>query len=180
MQSRIGILILATALAVAPAAAEDMHTMARESLLQSLQLPRVTQEARLLGVGDRDIRDMFVMARDNRLTTGDLTRLFEVENEAIREHGPVDNFGAFVQARLNQGLRGKELAAAIHAEHAARGMGKGNMPGQYGHPGGKGDSPMNRVEGRKPGSPDRPGAPGGKPDPSKKGGPAKERKGGTR
>ncbi len=180
MQVRIGILILATALAVAPAAAQDVHTTERASLLQILQLPRVTQDARQLGVADRDIRDMFDMARTNRLSTGDLTRLFEVENESIRQHGPVDNFGAFVQARLSQGLRGNDLAAAIRAEHAARGMGKGYVHGQSGHPGGQGNSPMDKVEGRKPGNADKSGAPGGKPDHSKKGGAAKDKKGGSR
>jgi hypothetical protein len=47
--------------------------------------------------------------------------LFETENKAIREHGPVDNFGAFVQRRLDEGLRGRDLADAIRAEHAAHG-----------------------------------------------------------
>lgn len=139
MLVRFKMVILATALAVAPAAAQDMNTVQRASLLQSLQLPRITQESRLLGVTDRGIRDMFDMARNNHLAVADLTQLLQVENASIREHGPVDNFGAFVQARLNEGLRGNDLAAAIRAEHAAHGMSTGRMQRQNGHAGEEGE-----------------------------------------
>ena len=47
------------------------------------------------------------------------------QSRAIDEHGPTDNFGAFVQSKLDQGLRGRELSDAIRAEHAAHGKGKG-------------------------------------------------------
>jgi hypothetical protein len=134
MQSRIGILVLATALAAAPATAQETRTSATETLLWALRLPQATQQARLLGVPERDLRSIFDTAREMRLPAGALTEVFDEENKSIREHGPVDNFGAFVQARLGEGLRGRELAAAIRAEHAARGKGKGYVKGQDGRP----------------------------------------------
>jgi hypothetical protein len=162
MKVRIGILVLATALAAAPVAAEDSPSIV--SLMRSLRLPGATQEARHLGVHDRDIRDMFGIARENHFTAGDLTDVFEARNASIREYGPVDNFGAFVQAKHRQGLRGRDLAAAIRAEHAEHGMGKGHMNEYTGHSEGRGESGVSGNQGRKPGNADKVGPKGGKPD----------------
>src|SRR5687767_15243513 len=51
------------------------------------------------------------------------TLVIDTARVVRREHGPVDNFGAFVQSQLAQGKRGRELAAAIRAEHARSGKG---------------------------------------------------------
>lgn len=126
MKTCIGILVLATALTAAPGAAQESSGGALASVLQALLLPRTTQEARTLGVPESDIRAILDRARERRLRAADVTELFEHENRAIREHGPVDNFGAFVQRRLDEGLRGRDLAEAIRAEHAAHGKGKGH------------------------------------------------------
>lgn len=191
MKARIGILVLATALAAAPVAAEDSPSIV--SLMQSLRLPHATREARFLGVGDRDIRDMFDVARDNRFTSGDLVYVLETRNAAIREHGPVDNFGAFVQAKHRQGLRGRDLAAAIRAEHAAHGKGRGYLKGTAGHSEGWGEPGVREGARGKPGSADKLGPKGGKPadtgrpgqgrekpDASKKGEGSKAKKGGSK
>jgi len=129
MKTRIWILVLMTALVAAPSAAQESSSMLA-SVLQALRLPRTTQEARTLGVPESDIRAILDRAREKRVSAGAVNELFETENKAIREHGPVDNFGAFVQRRLDEGLRGRDLAEAIRAEHAAHGKGKGaDMPG---------------------------------------------------
>jgi hypothetical protein len=125
MKTRIWTLVLATALAAAPSAAQESSSMVA-SVLQALRLPRTTLEARTLGVPESDIRAILDKAREKRVPAADVNELFEHENRAIREHGPVDNFGAFVQSRLNEGLRGRDLAEAIRAEHAAHGKGKGH------------------------------------------------------
>jgi hypothetical protein len=129
MKTCIWILILATAWPAAPVTAQESSGEAVASVLQALLLPRTTQEARTLGVPESDIRAILVRARERRVPAADVTELFEHENRAIREHGPVDNFGAFVQRRLDEGLRGRDLAEAIRAEHAEHGKGKGHgMP----------------------------------------------------
>jgi hypothetical protein len=126
MKTCIWILVLATAWTAAPATAQESSGGALASVLQALLLPRTTQEARTLGVPESDIRAILDRARERRVPAADVTELFEHENRAIREHGPVDNFGAFVQRRLDEGLRGRDLAEAIRAEHAAHGKGKGH------------------------------------------------------
>ena len=125
MKTRIWILALATALLAAPSAAQESSGMVA-SVLQALRLPGTTQEARTLGVPESDIRAILDKAREKRVRASDVNELLEHENRAIREHGPVDNFGAFVQRRLDEGLRGRDLAEAIRAEHAAHGKGKGH------------------------------------------------------
>ncbi len=120
--------LLSLALAV-PAAAQDSGRDRSADILSAILLPGVTREARALGVPDQDVKSILAMARDRRVRAGDLTDVFSHENDAIRKHGPIDNFGSFVQGKLDSGLRGRDLAAAIHAEHGARGMGKGAAMG---------------------------------------------------
>jgi hypothetical protein len=126
MKTRIWILVLATVLPAAPSAAQESSSGALASVLQALLLPRTTQEARTLGVPESDIRGILEKARERRLPAAAVNELLDGENKAIREHGPIDNFGAFVQGRLDAGLRGRELAEAIRAEHVAHGKGKGH------------------------------------------------------
>lgn len=193
----IPLLLMAIALAVAaPAASQDAGPTPREVILAALHLPEVTQEARTLGVPEADIRTIFDTARERRLPVGVLSEVFVTGNEAVREHGPIDNFGAFVQSRLDQGLRGRDLAAAIRAEHQARGIGRGKSlrapqgagGGKDGRGGGRpegagvqrggagkgapGETPASAEKGGQDHRPDAAGksAPGEKPDQAKQGG----------
>jgi hypothetical protein len=163
-------------LAAAPVAAQESGNSVVQAILQAARLPTVTQEARSLGVPERDLQAIFATSRQHRVPAGNLAELLAVENDAVRQHGPIDNFGAFVQEKLDAGLRGQELAAAIRSEHAARGIGKGRpaaagKPGA--HPGASGsvDKPGRADEhganpggaaehGGKPGKPDQPGKSG--------------------
>jgi hypothetical protein len=160
-------------LASVPVAAQESGDSVVQAILQAARLPTVTREARSLGVPEKDLQAIFATSRQHRVPAGDLAGLLAVENDAVRQHGPIDNFGAFVQEKLDAGLRGQELAAAIRSEHAARGIGKGRpasagKPGE--HPGSSGsvDKPGRADEhGAKPGGAaehgDKPGKPG-KPD----------------
>ena len=139
---RAGLLLVLTAI---PATAQDSGSNLLDSIRQAILLPRVTKDARDLGVPQSDLLAIFRNAREKQISAATLSDLFREENDAIRKNGRIDNFGAFVQQKLDAGLRGRELAAAIHAEHARRGMGKGHdmkdMPGM-GHskaPGKSGD-----------------------------------------
>ncbi len=120
---------LAAIMLASPAAAQDSGSDLSAAILQAIRLPGAARDARALGVPDQDVRNILRMARDRSVRAGDITALLNVENDAIRQHGPIDNFGAFVQQKLDSGLRGKDLAAAIHVEHGARGKGGGSSMG---------------------------------------------------
>lgn len=152
---------LALMLVAVPAFAQESGDMSVAQLIQAFRLPAATREARQLGVPERDLIDIFRTARERQVSAGSLADLLFEENDAVRKHGPIDNFGAFVQDKLHQGLRGRELAAAIHAEHARRGMGKGVKRA--------GDGPGNSDHAGKPDDKGKPDSPGKSGD--KKGGP---------
>ncbi len=125
-------LILAAAFAGAvllvPAATQAQTSEARaagDRFLAMLGIPMRAEEIRKAGVPDSSVRSVLDILRAKQLPAKDVEEILITERDAAREHGPTDNFGAFVQSRLDQGLRGRDLAAAIRAEHAARGKGKG-------------------------------------------------------
>lgn len=125
----------------ASASAQGTDRSLLESVLEAILLPAATQDARTLGVPEADVRSIFTTARERRLPPRTIREIFVESNNAIREHGPIDNFGAFVQQKLDQGLRGRDLGEAIRAEHAKRGVGKGKVRGRSDeHPGAPGES----------------------------------------
>lgn len=86
-------------------------------------LPALAQEIRNSGVSGPELTSLLDVFRTKNIPAPDAKVILEEEWSAAREHGPVRGLGPFVQARLDEGLRGRELAAAIRAEHAARGIG---------------------------------------------------------
>lgn len=92
-------------------------------VLKAAQLPVTAAEARTEGVADTTVRTVLEAMRTANVPAADAKDMLDTARAVNREHGPVDNFGAFVQSKLQAGLRGRELAAAIRAEHVARGKG---------------------------------------------------------
>lgn len=101
-------------------------------LLVAAELPIVVLQARQEGVSDADLRTALAALVAKDIPAADARDLFEEERVARRDHGPVGNFGAFVQQQLDAGLRGRDLAAAIREEHARRGIGGGNAAAKPG------------------------------------------------
>lgn len=135
MRYKIGWIALAATLVAGPGAAQQQSSPDMlQSILRVIRLPGATMEARALGVPENDLLTIFAAARERQVHSGMVTELLESGNDAMREHGPVDNFGAFVQARLDEGLRGTDLAAAIRAEHARSGKGRGNLKAGWDDP----------------------------------------------
>jgi len=109
----------------------------RERILRVIRLPRTADEARQAGVPDQQVREALSEVRNRGIGAGDAQIVLEEEVRCVKEDGPIDNFGAFVRSGLDRGLRGRDLASAIRAEHAARGKGKGAAKaGARGHGGG--------------------------------------------
>ena len=141
------VLILATPTL---ALAQDEAEPTREPTLleraqRAAELIQASQEARTAGIPEEEVKEVLEGARHRGLTPEETEEVLSESTAAVEESGPVDNFGAFVQARLDEGLRGKELAAAIHEEHKLHGKGKGHGKDK-GH--GKHEKKMNKKERR--------------------------------
>ena len=141
------------ALAAAPASAAQEAT-GFDRIRQAMNLPVRTTEAREWGVPEEQVRTTIWDFRRGGIPAEDATRILDEEIRIVREGGPKDNFGAFVHSRVEAGMRGRELAEAIHAEQARRGKGQppgaGKKPGD-GTPGKAGDQgsyPRDEAQGQ--------------------------------
>ena len=92
-------------------------------VLAAAELPVSADEARREGAPDGVIRQVLAAMQSANVPADEAREVLDEQRAAMRQHGPVDNFGAFVQAKLDAGLRGRDLAAAIRAEHELRGKG---------------------------------------------------------
>ena len=115
-------LVLAAFLAWAPPAGAQLPDWVSD-ILVAARLPVVADSARREGTANESIRDVLEAMSKSRVPAHEATVIIDSARVARREHGPVDNFGAFVQSQLAEGKRGRELAAAIRAEHARTGKG---------------------------------------------------------
>jgi hypothetical protein len=95
-----------------------------DKVLAAAKLPVAAAEAREEGVSEITLREYLDRVRRNRVPADDAWRILDEEVRVVRDGGPKENFGAFVQTQLDAGLRGRELADAIHEEHRRRGMGR--------------------------------------------------------
>ena len=141
------LIILGLAWAAHPVTAQEE---ADSTVLRAIQLPSVAEILRERGVPVEEIEAAIEDAQARGVPPSEMAGVLEETAETVEETGPIENFGAFVQAQLEAGLRGRELAEAIRAEHARRGIGPGNRPAG--------------ARGRGPGE-------GGPPDAARRGGP---------
>ncbi len=126
---------LAVALLIASAAGAQssrgapqtrVPTVADSALMRALDLPSMMQRARSAGIPDSTLRGIMDQMRRRGVPVGDALPAVELEVEAVEQGADKNNFGSFVRAQVESGLRGRELAAAIRAEHERRGMGPAN------------------------------------------------------
>ena len=122
---------------------------AMPSILRAIQLPNVAETLRERGVPVEQIEAAIEGARAQNLPPEEMATVFEETAETVDEHGPIEDFGGFVQQQLEAGLRGRDLAAAIRAEHARRGIGQGRaLPPRGQGQRGRGDSVDRPGEGQ--------------------------------
>lgn len=115
---------------VQSAAAQQPASTVRDRVRAALELPGIVDSIRRRGgIPEEEVRVVVDEARRKNIPANETRDVLKEADNAIRDHGPVDNFGAFVKARLDAGLRGRALAQAIRQEHARRGIGKGTMRG---------------------------------------------------
>lgn len=123
---RVKLLTLCALLAMsAPLSSQTTITPAPLTLAERLRLvsllPIRTSELREAGVADTTVRRILDLFRVHQVDPVQVDQVLVTERDAAREHGPTDNFGAFVQRQLAAGKRGRELSDAIRAEHRTRG-----------------------------------------------------------
>lgn len=151
-------------------------------IVAALDLPVRAQEARDAGIEEAAVDEALKAAKEKKLKAKDSAELLGAASDAAKEHGNTDNFGSFVKSKLEEGLRGKDLAAAIKAEHVANGKGKAKgkdgehgKSGEHGKPDDKGKDGEHGKAGEhgKPdaadGQPEGKGKPDGKGKPENKG-----------
>lgn len=114
-------------LLLAPGAVAAQQSALANRARAALSIPLQVDTLRRNGVPEDQVRVVVDEAQRRKLPGTETHDLLGEANKDVREHGPVNNFGAFVQAQLASGKRGRALAAAIRAEHQRRGMGKGKM-----------------------------------------------------
>lgn len=93
-------------------------------ILGAARLPVVATQARQEGIANSDIMAVLDAMKRARVPASEATIILDTARAAHRDNGPVGNFGAFVQSQLDAGKRGRDLAAAIRAEHAKMGRGR--------------------------------------------------------
>ena len=96
---------------------------ANQRLQKMTRLPQQAQEVRDKGVPAPEMKEALQAAKAKGVKAHEMADVTAEQSKAIDEHGRIDNFGAFVKGKLNEGLRGRELAAAIREENAKRGIG---------------------------------------------------------
>jgi hypothetical protein len=107
-----------------------------ERILAAADLPRIVDLLRRDGgIPEDQVKDVLDHGRKDHVPASEIKDVLSDADEAVKANGPVDNFGAFVTAQLDAGLRGRALAQAIRDEHARRGIGQGRMAGMGNAPG---------------------------------------------
>lgn len=123
---RASMILLALAAVAMPVAAQQQDTSIMDVLLR---LPKTVDEGRRAGISDGSIMAVLDSLHRRGVPAADAGQIVQAEVDAVKAGAPRENFGKYVNAMLARGLRGRELAAAIHAEHARRGMGRGHAQG---------------------------------------------------
>ena len=94
---------------------EDLGSAIVESVLRAIRLPEAAEEARSVGVPEEEVREVLRQARQEGLAAEQATAVLDEGTRRVREGGSPKNFGQSVKAMIAEGVRGRDLAAAIHA-----------------------------------------------------------------
>ncbi len=84
-------------------------------------LPLLADNLRAAGIAAEDLAVAMHAFAETGATALDMAGLLGTIHLAARQHGRTDGLGEFVQARLVDGLSGRELSAAIRTEFATHG-----------------------------------------------------------
>ncbi|MFU8806083.1 MAG: hypothetical protein ACNA8W_19885, partial [Bradymonadaceae bacterium] len=114
---------------VAPALADGEPPVPGEkaaAMLEAMELPRAAHELREAGVARAEVVEALVSLRADKKDDDEdrpaqrSARVLRAEAETAREHGPTENFGAFVREQVKDGVRGQELTQMIRERREGR------------------------------------------------------------
>lgn len=94
-----------------------------ERIVLALELPEAAELVRSAGGPPDEVRVALEALASSDVAPHDAAVTLEETAVVEAERGRIDSFGSFVRERLGEGLRGRELSAAIRAEHETRGRG---------------------------------------------------------
>lgn len=92
----------------------------RMRLQRALELPAQAHAARERGTPNEEVSEALDALEEENVGADESAELLRVDGEAAAEHGAHQRLGDFVEAQLEQGVRGRELAEAIRNERAQR------------------------------------------------------------
>ena len=92
--------MLSLALLVAGPALADEKGADSAEVRAALELPAKAQVLRAEGVEDAEVKKALDGAKERKVKASEAGEALDGAADAVREHGPVDNFGAFVQEQL--------------------------------------------------------------------------------
>lgn len=153
---RTWLTLLTLALLAAPVDAQQPAPQDSPGIWDILKLPQTVEEGRRAGIPSGSIWGVLDSLRRRGVPGEEAGQIVRDEVDAVKAGAPPQNFGAYVNAQLARGLHGRALAAAIHAEHARRGIGRGRgKPQNAGAAAGRGrddapDTAKAKGRGRKP------------------------------
>ena len=153
---RTSLTLITLALLAAPVDAQQPAPQDSPGIWDILNLPKTVEEGRRAGIPSGSIWGVLDSLRRRGVPGEEAGQIVRDEVDAVKAGAPPENFGQYVNAQLARGLRGRALAAAIHAEHARRGIGRGRgRPENAGAAAGRGregapDTAKAKGRGRKP------------------------------
>lgn len=128
----IALIALVTCAVPAVAMADDDEPdQGVSKMLEALELPVQAQELRDAGVDEAQVNQALDSLRNYESAADESSEgnpgraaraaaVLRAESQTAREEGPMDNFGEFVRNKLDEGLRGEELAESIREQRANR------------------------------------------------------------
>lgn len=130
MRSMVAIVVGCAVMAAPALGFADSGAEAKaDAVLEALELPEVAQQLRDAGVEEGELGEALGVLRQQEeaddesevSSVRNAARVLRAEAKQAEEHGPIDNFGEFVQEQIDDGVQGRDLAESIRAERQRRG-----------------------------------------------------------
>lgn len=97
-------------------------------------LAAILKQSRQVGLPDTQVQGLFDQLRRRGVPEVEAQEAVAGEVESVRAGAAKGSFGAYVNQQIARGLRGRDLSAAIRAEHQRRGVGHGAQGGGNARP----------------------------------------------